>query len=148
MQTMKQIFHIIILTVLTLINAIFLSSCGFNSIEKEVTKILKDDLDSSVEIIKLYHSKEKQGCFVEFQTELYSDKAAIKLDTGTIEYETEYDYWVEKAEQLRKQKPINENELHKYNQKIINSFYSEWSFSITVFEANGRPEDSDWRKIK
>ena len=84
-----------------------------------------------------------------FETVSYTDKAAINLDAGTIVYESEFDYWSEKAEYLRKQTPINENELHKYNQKILNaSFYAEWSFSIVVFEANGRPEDNDWKRLK
>ena len=147
MKNTKQILHTIILILFILISTITLSSCGHNSIEKEVNKILKDDLNASVEIIKLYYNEEKQGCFVEFQINLYTDKAAIKLETGEIEYKSEYDYWVAKAEQLRKQKPINEVELHKYNQKIINSFYVGYSFSITVFEADGRPEDSDWQRI-
>ena len=118
------------------------------SIEKNINKLLKNDLNTSIEIIKLYHNEEKHGCFVEFQTRSYTDKAAINLNTEIIEYESEFDYWTAKAEELRNQKPINQTELHKYNQKIINSFYAEWSFSITVFEANGRPKDSDWERIK
>ena len=148
MNTRKHILHTIIIALLILISSLSLSSCGYNSIEKEVIEILNNDLDTSVEIIKLYHNEEKQGCFVEFQTSSHADKAAIKLNTGEIEYESEYDYWVAKAEYLRKQKPINEVELHKYNQKIINSFYVGYSFSITVYEADGRPEDSDWKRIK
>ncbi len=148
MKTIKQILHTIIIALLILTNILVLFSCGKISIEKEVNEILSNDLNSSIKIIKLYHNEEKQGCFVEFQANSYTDKAAIKLDTGEIEYESEYDYWVVKAEQLRKQKPINESELHKYNQKIINSFYIEYSFSVTVFEADGRPEESKWKRIK
>lgn len=148
MKITKLILRFLILTLLILISIFSLSSCGHSSIEKEVNKILKSDLQSSVEIVKLYHNEEKHGCFVEFQTSSYTDKAAINLDTGEIEYESEFDYWSTKAEELRNQKPINQSELHKYNQKIINSFYAEWSFSVTVFETNSRPEDSDWERIK
>lgn len=136
MKNLKQITRTIIITLLIIINIISLSSCGHNSIEKEVNKILRDDLNSSVEIIKLYHNEEKQGCFVEFQTYSYADKAAIKLDTGEIEYKSEYDYWSSRVGE------------HYYNQKILNSFYAEWNFSVVVFEANGRPEDSNWKRIK
>ena len=148
MKTIKQIFHTIILTLFISTCVFSLSSCVHNSIEKKVRELLNDDLHSSVEIIKLYHNEEKQGCFVEFQTSLYTDKAAINLDTDEIVYESEFDYWTARAEELRKQNPINEDELHKYNQKILNSVYAEWSFSVTIFEANGRPEDSNWERIK
>lgn len=148
MKSIKQILHTIIFTLFILMSAFSLSSCRHSSIEKEVNKILKNDLNTSVEIIKLYHNEEKHGCFVEFQTRSYADKAAIKLDIGEIEYESEFDYWTAKAEELRKQNPINENLLHEYNQKIINSFYVGYSFSIAVFENDGCPEDSDWERIK
>lgn len=148
MKTIKQILHFFMLTLLILIGIFSLSSCSHSSIEKEVNKILKNDLKFSIEIIKLYHNEEKQGCFVEFRADSYSDKAAINLNTDTIDYESEYDYYVEKAERLRKQTPINETALHECNQKILNSLYPEWSFSVTVFEANGRPEDSDWKRLK
>ena len=129
---------------LLIVTMIFsLSSCNrhstektVNTIEKKVNAMLKKDLNSSIEIIKLYYNEEKQGCFVMFETVSYADKAAINLDTGVIEYESEYDYWSTK---------IGE---HEYNQKILNSFYAEWNFAITVFEANGRPKDSDWERIK
>lgn len=137
MKTTKQILHTIILALLILISTLSLSSCGNNSIEREVNKILKNDLNSSVEIIKLYYNEEKQGCVVEFKTSSYTDKAAIQLDTSEIVYESEYDYWSTK---------IGE---HKYNQKILDSaWYAEWNFAVTIFEANGRPKDSDWEKIK
>lgn len=84
----------------------------------------------------------KQCCFVEFKTNSHTDKTSIYLDTDVIECESAYDYWSAKFKELRNQKLINQSELHKYNQKIINSFYSEWSFSVTIFEVNGRPEDS------
>jgi len=146
---MKQNLHNIFFIFLIIINIVLLSSCGYNSIEKEVNKILKEDLDTSIEIIKLYYNEEKQGCFVEFKTNSSVDNAAIKLDTNEIVYEKEYDYWCEKAEYLRKQKPINESLLHEYNQKILDSaFYAEWHFSVTIFEANSRPKDSDWQRIK
>jgi len=146
---MKQNLHNIFFIFLIIINIVLLSSCGYNSIEKEVNKILKEDLDTSIEIIKLYYNEEKQGCFVEFKTNSSVDNAAIKLDTNEIVYEKEYDYWSEKAEYLRKQKPINESLLHEYNQKILDSaFYAEWHFSVTIFEANSRPKDSDWQRIK
>lgn len=148
MKSIKQFLYTIILTIFLLISSLSLSSCGHKSIEKEVTEILQNDLNTSIEIIKLYYNEEEQGCFVEFQTSLYTDEAAIKLDTGEIEYESEYDYWVERAEILRKQTPINESELHKYNQKIINSFYVNWAFSVAVYEIDGKPEDSKWQRIK
>lgn len=130
-----------------IVTSIFiLSSCG--TIDSKVSKLLKNDLNASVEIIKLYYNEEKQGCFVEFQTRTYTDKAVVHLDTGKIEYESDYDYYVEKAEELRNQKPINENELHKYNQKILDSSYPYWSFSVSVFEIDGSPKDSNWTRIK
>lgn len=147
MKLTTKIAHIIT-SLLIIVNIFMLTSCKHNSTEKIVHEILRNDLNSSVEIIKLYYSEDKYGYFVEFKTNSYTDKAAIKLENNAIEYESEYNYWVAKAEQLRKQKPINEIELHKYNQKIINSFYAEWNFSVVVFEANGRPEDSDWKRIK
>ena len=112
-----------------------MSACNASK-ENEARNLLENDLNSSVEIIKLYYNDDKAGYFVEFKTNLYYDKAAINLDTGTIEYESEYDYWCTR---------IGE---HKYNEKIINSFYPDWSFSVTCFEANGRPKDSDWKRIK
>ncbi len=136
MKITKKILHTIALTLLSLIVVFSLSSCGHNSIEKEANEILKEDLDTSVEIIKLYYNEEKQGYFVEFQTNSYTDKAAINLDTGVIEYESEFNDWSTK---------IGE---HEYNQKIINSFYAEWSFSVAVFEHDGRPKDSDWERVK
>ena len=122
--------------IMIIISMLVLSSCNNAKPEREVYKLLKDDLNSSVEIIKLYYNEEKQGFFVEFQTPKHTDKAAIKLTTGEIEYESEFDFW---STQIGK---------HEYNQKIINSFYAEWNFSVTVFEADGRPEDNDWKRIK
>lgn len=149
MRTTNKLLHTLTLALLIIASLLALSSCNSTiSIENKINKLLEDDLNSSVEIIKLYYNEEEQGCFVEFQTSTYTDKAAIHLDTGLIEYESEFDYYAAKAEELRNQNPINENELHKYNQKIIDSSYPYWSFSVTVFEADGRPEDSDWERIK
>lgn len=137
MKNTKQILQALILSLIILVSIFGLSACNStNSIDEKINNLLKDDLNSSVKITKLYYNEEKQGCFVEFQTSSYTDKAAIKLKTGEIEYESEFDYWSTKVGE------------HEYNQKILNSFYAEWNFSITVFEANGRPEDSSWKKIK
>lgn len=137
MKTTKQNLHAILLALLILANVFLLSSCGYNSIEKEVNEILKNDLGSSVEIIKLYYNEEEQGCFVEFQTRSYTDEAAIKLDTNEIVYKSDYDYWSTR---------IGE---HKYNQKILDSaWFAGYQFSVAIYEADGRPEDSNWKRIK
>ena len=145
---MKKFAFCIIVFILTI--TFSLSSCSIftNSTEKEISKLLKDDLNDSIKITKLYYNEEKQGCFVEFQTSTYTDKAAVHLDTGAIDYESEFDYYTEKAEELRNQNPINQEELHKCNQEISNSSYADWHFAIVVFEANGRPQDSNWERIK
>lgn len=147
---MKKNMFRILSTLLILATIFTLSSCSIftNSTEKEINRLLKDDLNDSIKITKLYYNEEKQGCFVEFQTSTYTDKAAVHLDTGAIDYESEFDYYTEKAEELRNQNPINQEELHKCNQEILNSSYADWHFAIVVFEANGRPEDSSWKRIK
>ncbi len=137
MKTTKKILHTITLTLLILISTLSLSSCGNNSIEREVNKILKSDLNTSVEIIKLYYNEYEQGCYVEFRTKTYTDEAAIKLNTGEIVYESEYDYWSTR---------IGE---HEYNKKILDSaWYAGYSFSVAVYENDGRPKDSAWTRIK
>lgn len=154
MKITNQILRITFLTLIILISTFTLSSCKSFFIrdifiEKEVNKILKDDLNTRVKILRLYYNEEENGYFVKFETISYIDKAAINLDTGVIVYEREFDNWSAKAEYLRNQKPINEYELHKYNQKILDSaFYAEWNFAISLFEADGRPEDSEWKRIK
>ena len=149
MKSTNKLLHTLTLALLIIASIFALLACNSTvSIEKKVDKLLEDDLNSSVKITKLYYNEEKQGCFVEFQTSTYTDKAAIHLDTGDIDYESEFDYYTEKAEKLRNQKPINQEELHKCNEKILNSSYPDWHFAIVVFEADGRPEDNDWKRIK
>ena len=137
MKNTKQMQQMLFFALIVFTIIYVLYACNStDSLDKKVNNLLKDDLNSSVRITKLYYNEEKQGCFVEFQTDSHTDKAAIKLNTGEIEYKSEFDYWSTKVGE------------HEYNQKIINSFYSEWNFSVAVFEHNGRPEDSDWERIK
>ena len=119
-----------------------------NGIENDVKKILEDDMVSSVKISTLYYNEEKQGCLVEFETETSIDIAAIHLDTGKIDYKSEFNFYSDKAERLRKQRPIDEQELHKCNQKILESSYADWSFTIAVMKANGETEKNGWVKVK
>lgn len=149
MKSDNKLFHTLIISLLIITSIFALFACNSTiSIEKKIDKLLEDDLNASVKITKLYYNEEKQGCFVEFQTNTYADKAAVHLDTGVIDYESEFDYYTEKAEKLRNQTPINQEELHKCNEKILNSSYAGWHFAIVVFEADGRPKDSDWERIK
>lgn len=117
-----------------------------NGIENEVKAILEDDLGSSVKITTLYYNEDKQGCLVEFETKNSVDIAAVHLDSGKVEYQSEYDYYSTRAEKLRKQSPINEQELHKCNQKILEcSDLISWKFSVKL---NGATDENGWKRIK
>ena len=117
-----------------------------NGIENEVKTILEDNLGSSVKITTLYYNEDKQGCLVEFETKNSVDIAAVHLDSGKVEYQSEYDYYSTRAEKLRKQSPINEQELHKCNQKILEcSDLISWKFSIKL---NGATDENGWKRIK
>ncbi len=111
-------------------------------------KLLKEDLGNKVKIKKLYFNEGLQGCYVEFTSDGKSDAAAIHLDTEVIDYKSEFEYYSDKATQLRKENPINETELHKCNQKILSSSYSEWHFAITVLESENKTSNNGWEKIK
>ena len=132
--------------VLTLV-IIFIFS-GNRGVSGEIEKLLEDDLGESVKITALYYNEEAQGCFVEFTAGGSFDEAAVHLDTEDIDYKSEFEYYSERAERLRAQTPINETELHKCNQEILNSSYAEWNFTIAVMEADGETEYNGWKKIK
>ena len=102
----------------------------------------------SVKITALYYNEEAQGCFVEFTAKGSFDEAAVHLDTEDIDYKSEFDYYSMEAKRLRTQTPINETELHKCNQEILNSSYAEWNFAIAVMEADGKTKSNGWEKIK
>ena len=142
----KWIFVAFGLVVLTLI-MIFIFS-GNRGVSGEIERLLEDDLDKSVKITALYYNEETEGCFVEFTAGGSFDEAAVHLDTEDIDYKSEFEYYSEKAERLRAQTPINETELHKCNQEILNSSYAEWNFTIAVMEADGENEYNGWKKIK
>ena len=136
MRTTKKITLLLVLILLISSITLTFSACVNTSIVRKVHELLKNDLNTSIEIIKLYYNEEKQGCYVEFQTNTYSDKAAIKLDTNEIVYKSEYDYWSTR---------IGE---HKYNQKILDSaWFAGYQFSVAIYENDGRPDDSDWKRI-
>ncbi len=113
-----------------------------------VEELLEEDLEASIKITKLYFNKEKQGCYVEFKVNNSADAAAVHLSTGQIDYKSEFDYYSMEAKRLRTQTPINEQKLHECNQKILNSSYAEWSFSITVIENDRDASKNGWEKIK
>ena len=119
-----------------------------SGVEHEVKSILEDDLGTSVDISELYYNEEEQGCFVKFKTKSSRDEAAVRLDTQKIDYESEFDYYTARAETLRQQKPINEEELHKCNQKILDSLYAEWGFTVAAMKANGETERNGWIRLK
>ena len=121
---------------------------GNKGVSGEIEKLLEDDLGESVKITALYYNEEAQGCFVEFTAGGSFDEAAVHLDTEDIDYKSEFEYYSEKAERLRAQTPINETELHKCNQEILNSSYAEWNFTIAVMEADGKTKSNGWEKIK
>ena len=121
---------------------------GNKGVSGEIEKLLEDDLGESVKITALYYNEEAQGCFVEFTAGGSFDEAAVHLDTEDIDYKSEFEYYSEKAERLRAQTPINETELHKCNQEILNSSYAEWNFTIAVMEADGKTKSNGWKKIK
>lgn len=121
---------------------------GNDNVTKDVESILEKDLNTSVKITTLYYNEEAQGCFVEFTTEGSFDAAAVHLDTGDIDYKSKFNYYSEKAERLRAQSPINETELHKCNQEILNSSYAEWNFTVAVMKADGTVESNGWKKVK
>ncbi|MBQ8772056.1 MAG: hypothetical protein IJZ28_02535 [Clostridia bacterium] len=136
MKTTKKITLLLVLILLISASVLAFSSCADTSIEVKVKELLKDDLNTSVEIIKLYYNEEKQGCYVEFKTTTYTDKAGIKLDTNEIVYKSDYDYWSTR---------IGE---HKYNQKILDAaWFAGYQFSVAIYENEGRPQDSDWKRI-
>lgn len=142
----KWIFAACGVVVLTLI-IIFIFG-GNRGVSGEVERLLEDDLGKSVKIIALYYNEEAQGCFVEFTAGGSFDEAAVHLKTEDIDYKSEFEYYSEKAERLRAQTPINETELHKCNQEILNSSYAEWNFTIAIMEADGEDEYNGWKKIK
>lgn len=113
-----------------------------------VEELLEKDLEASIKITKLYFNEEKQGCYVEFEANNSADAAAVHLTTGKIDYKSEFNYYSEEAKRLRSQTPINEQKLHECNQKILNSSYAEWSFSITVIENDNNASKNGWEKIK
>lgn len=113
-----------------------------------VEELLEKDLEASIKITKLYFNEEKQGCYVEFKANNSTDAAAVHLTTGKIDYKSEFNYYSEEAKRLRSQTPINEQKLHECNQKILNSSYAEWSFSITVIENDNNASKNGWEKIK
>ena len=121
---------------------------GNRGVSGEVERLLEDDLGKSVKITALYYNEEAQGCFVEFAARGSFDEAAVHLDTEDIDYKSEFEYYSERAEKLRAQTPINESELHKCNQEILNSSYAEWNFTIAIMEADGETERNGWKKIK
>ena len=83
---------------------------------------------------------------MEFNSKSSTDIAAVHLDTGKIEYQSEFDYYSNKVEKLRKQKPINEQELHKCNQKILEcADLTGWKFTLTL---NGATKENGWERIK
>ncbi|MBQ2710782.1 MAG: hypothetical protein IJF66_02430 [Clostridia bacterium] len=136
MKYTKKITLLLVLTLLISASVLAFSSCADTSIKVKVKELLKDDLNTSIEIIKLYYNEKEQGCFVEFQTKTYSDTAAIKLDTNEIVYKSDYDYWSTR---------IGE---HKYNQKILDAaWFAGYQFSVAIYENDGRPNDSDWKRI-
>lgn len=113
-----------------------------------VEELLEEDLEASIKITKLYFNEENQGCYVEFKANNTADAAAVHLSTGKIDYKSEFNYYSEEAKRLRVQTPINEQKLHECNQKILNSSYAEWSFSITVIENDRDASKNGWEKIK
>lgn len=118
------------------------------NVKSIVEELLENDLNASVKIKKLYYNEELEGCLAEFKSGGTVDTAAIHLDTEKIDYKSEYDYYSEKAKKLRKETPVNENQLHECNQKILNSSYSEWNFAITTMEAEGETSKNGWIKLK
>ena len=140
----KWIFAVCGILVVALI-AIFTFG-GNDGVTQKVEKLLEYDLGTSVTITKLYYNKDKQGCLVEFTSKASTDVAAVHLDTGKIEYQSEFDYYSNMAEKLRKQKPINEQELHKCNQKILEcADLTGWKFTISL---NGATKENGWERIK
>lgn len=112
-------------------------------IEYKVKQILENDLGVSVNISELYYNEEKQGCFVKFKTKTSSDEAAVRLDTQKVDYKSEFKYYSDMVK-----KNISKTQLHKYNQKILNSLYVDWGFTITVMNANGETEWNGWVRLK
>ena len=144
LKNKKWIF--VVCGVLAIILIAIFALGGNNGVAQNVEKMLEDDLGTSVTIIKLYYNEEKQGCLVEFTSNSSRDIAAVHLDTGNIEYQSEFDYYSERAEQLRKQKPINEQELRKCNQKILEcSDLIGWKFTLNT---EGATEENGWDKLK
>lgn len=117
-------------------------------VEYEVKSILENDLGTSVDILELYYNEEEQGCFVKFKTKTSRDEAAVRLDTHKVDYKSEFNYYSDRAETLRQQKPINETELHKCNQKILESLYAEWGFTVAAMKSNGETEWNGWTRLK
>ena len=153
MKNHKKYIIVSFIVLMIFVSVFVLSSCSIgissNYIERKANSLLENDLNSDVKIIKLYYNEKEQGCYVEFQTPIYTDKAAIHLDTHIIYYASEFDYYSKKAEELRKQKPINVEKLAEYNQKILDAAsLRKWGYATLVFETNGRPSDSDWRRVK
>ena len=105
-------------------------------------------MGASIKNTKLYFNEKKQGCYVEFKANISANAAAVHLDTEEIDYKSEFNYYSEEAKRLRTQTPINEQKLHECNQKILNSSYAEWSFSITVIENDRNASKNGWEKIK
>lgn len=117
-------------------------------VEHEAKSILEDDLGTSIDILELYYNEEEQGCFVKFKTKSSRDEAAVRLDTKKVDYESEFNYYSDRAETLRQQNPIDETELHKCNQKILDSLYAKWGFTIAAMKYNGETEWNGWIQLK
>lgn len=114
-----------------------------NGIENEVKAILEDDLGSSVKITTLYYNEDKQGCLVEFEAKNSIDVAAIHLDTGKIEYESEFDYYTAKMNNA-----TSSSERGKYAQKVLEfTDLAGWKFAV-VTSSTEELQEYGWKKIK